>query len=180
MFEDKDQRRIEEIIQKRFGLAPEGIKTALPPILQEEKLFWACTSTQSFFVLAFVDQAGRSKIEELVTKNYFPFPGLINDKSDITAAIELEASKNIYIKDCIVSNMFSLRLKEDSTVVLENHKQTIKTNELGEYEYVLQLAYIVSFGKEINPANLFDYLDGLIAYSIELWKSNRAGGNQNE
>lgn len=37
-------------------------------------------------------------------------------------------------------------------------------------DYVVELAYIISFGDEINQANYLDFVDGLIAYSINEWR----------
>jgi hypothetical protein len=55
-------------------------------------------------------------------------------------------------------------------MIISDYKQSIKTNELGIYSYAIGLAYIISFGNEIVKDNLYDYLDGLVAYSVEKWR----------
>jgi hypothetical protein len=78
-------------------------------------------------------------------------------------------SRNLILKANTVTNTYSLLLGIDSTIILQNHKQKINTQELGAYEYVVDLAFIVARGSEINLANQYDYLDGLIVYAIKTW-----------
>ena len=48
--------------------------------------------------------------------------------------------------------MFSFSIGKDSTIIIQDHKQHIKTEELGERDYTIKLAYLISFGVECMHA----------------------------
>jgi hypothetical protein len=168
----ENQDLVKNIVEKRLIRVPPEIKKSFPPVLSKPGVSSSIFSTDIYLILAFTDENERRRIDKLLGKGYHPFPGLITDDPSMKAAFRIEESKNVYIEKCTVKNMFSLSLGVDSTIALCNHSQTINTSELGVYKYVVQLAYIISFGNEINRDNLHDFVEDIIAYSIKQWRSD--------
>jgi len=167
-----DQNRLIEIVKKRLLRVPEEIKKFLPPILSKPGVDLFTFLTDTYFILAFVDAAEKEKLKNLVKKGHHPFPGLIKPENvSMSAAFRLERARNTFIAGCTVEDMFSFSLGKDSTIILLDHKQSWP-EETGVYIYVIDLAYIVSFGDEINRDNLYDFLEDLIAYSFKEWRSS--------
>jgi len=160
--------RLNDILKKRLlRFGPEELKSA-PSIFLEQDLSWFIYNTDTYYILALSDVNEQKRIKQLLVKKYHPFPGLIVDR-DIKAAFRINA-KNMLFHNCSVENRYSFLLEKDTTMVLWNHTQSITTIEEGPCSYVIGLAYIISFGDEINKNNLYDFLDDLIAYSVEKWK----------
>ncbi|MCK4731662.1 MAG: hypothetical protein KAT65_04305 [Methanophagales archaeon] len=168
----EDQGRLKNIIEKRLLRVPSEIKKFFPPVLSKPGVSFFTFSTDTYLILAFIDEVEKKRIEKLIKKGYHPFPGLIADDTSTPVAFRFKKSRNVFLERCTVENMFSLSLGGDSTVILCNHLQSINTFELGVYRYVVQLAYIISFGSEINRDNLYDFVEDLIAYSFKQWRSS--------
>lgn len=171
-----DHERLKDIIEKHLLGAPNEAKVSFVPVLRNPDVSWFTFSTDKYFMLTFIDAAGKKRIDELLKISHHPFPGLIAEKDSVPAAFHFEKSLNAFLKGYSVPpDMFSLSLGEDSTVILCNHTQAVKTLELGEYEYAVELAYVISFGKEINSKSMYDFIENSIIYSIKQWISNDSG-----
>ena len=168
-----DQARLKDIVEKRLFQAPRDIKQFFPSILSQPDVSWFTFSTDTHFLLAFIDNDGKKRIEELLKMGYHPFPNLVTDDSTMPSLFHYEEKfRNASISGYAVEDMFALSFKEDSTAVFYNHQQIVNEIELGQYEYYVDLAYVISFGDEINSGNIYDFLDDLIIYSINQWKSD--------
>jgi len=168
-----DLERLKGIIEKHLLGVQNEAKKCFVPVLRNPDVSWFTFSTDKYFMLTFMDAAGKRRIDELFKISYHPFPGLIVEDDKMPAAFRFEKSLNEFLKGYYVSqDMFSLSLGEDSTVILCNHTQAVETLELGEYQYSVELAYVISFGKEINIENMYDFIEDSIMYSIKQWASN--------
>lgn len=168
----ESQERLNDILNRRFVRIHQKIKQELPFVLSKEKLEYSMIFAKQYFLLAFLNEDEKLRIQKMSEKGYYPFPGLIAEEASSPSAFRLEGSKYNFIVKNTVNNMFSLSLGEDSTVILCEHTQSINTAELGKHTYIVPLAYIISFGKEINHGNMYDFLEDLIAYSVDKWVSD--------
>ena len=130
---------------------------------------------KAYLLVAFLSEKDRKRIQDLTAQGYPPFPGLIAPSSNVKANWRLENSKKILIKDCSLKNIYAVSLGKDVMVIFVNHTQSIKTEQLSEYKYKIPLAYLVSYGDEINRATWDDYLENFIVSSMRVWRSNNAG-----
>jgi len=171
-----DHERLKDIIEKHLLEAPNAAKRSFVPVLRNPDVSWFTFSTDTYFILTFLNAAGKERIDELLKMNHHPFPGLIAENDSVPTVFRFEKSLNTFLNGYSVPpNTFSLSLGEDSTVILCNHTQAVETLELGEYEYFVELAYVISFGKEINTGNMYDFIEDSIMYSIKQWTSNNGG-----
>lgn len=163
--------RLKEIVEKRLIKIPIEIKKLFPNILLKSGVSYYELETNDYLLLVFNDEDERQRIDELSKMGYHPFPGLIAEgSSSMPAAFKFEKSRNIYLRGSSVQYMYSLDLGKDSSIILCEHEQIIRTPELSDYRYVVDLAYLISFGEEINPVNKYDFIDELITYSIKQWR----------
>lgn len=162
---------LKELMTRRLLNIPAEQKSSFPMILSKEKVIPFMLLNKNYFVLVFVDENELSRIRALMAENRDPFPYLIRPQNiHLPVAFRFETSRYAVIKDSTVKNSFSFSLGKDSTLILIGFKQIIDLAKAGEYEYLIDLAYIISFGDEINLVNLPDVLDNLIAYSIKFWR----------
>jgi len=166
----ENRELVNHIILRRLIRIPPQLKKSFPPILSKPNLHWLVFSSDAFFLLVFVDNMDMDRIQGLLAKGFDPFPGLFAPNESVGAAFGVQGSRNLLIMNCAVELSFGFRLGPNSTMIISDYKQSIKTNELGIYSYAIGLAYIISFGNEIVKDNLYDYLDGLVAYSVEKWR----------
>lgn len=167
-------KTINKVVNKRLLQAPNEVKKCFPEFFMKSDVIWISFSTQEYFMLVFGTSKEEKRVEKLKKNNFNPYPGLISCEDNNSSAFRLDKSRNTFIKDCSVDNIYSFSLGKDCTIILQNHKQSLNTPELGEYSYKVRLAYIVTFGDEIHKANFIDFLDGLISYSIKEWRKNHA------
>jgi len=165
--------KIKEIIEQRFAQAPAIIKKSFPDVLQNSPVSWITLSPPDYLMVVFLDPGDEIRIKEYTSKKYDPFPGLITLENK-GAAFRIDKSRSMLIQSCTVKNSYALFLGSDSTIIMADHTQSIKTQELGQINYHIPLAYIVSYGSEISKATVYDYFDGLIAYSINMWRGSSA------
>jgi len=166
----KLDQEVRELVERRLLRNPPDLEKYLPPVLLKPDVtsftYWA----DKYFILALVDKGKKQELKKRVTELGNPFPGLIKpDNIGGPVAIRVENSRNGML-DHNSTNMFFLSLGKDCTLIIQDHKQTINIGR-GVLEYFIDLAYIVSFGVEIKPYNLLNYLDDLMAYSLKQWKS---------
>jgi len=167
-----DTQKIEKIIHDRIIIAPEETKGNFPDVLKKEQPLWIAYDAESYLLLAFVTNEDLARVRELRSRSLAPFPGLISPDETTGAAVKVSNSRNLILKANTVINAYSLSIGVDSTIILQDHTQRINTQEMGVYEYVINLAFIIARGSEINLANQYDYLDGLIVYAINAWGGN--------
>ncbi|MCK4819397.1 hypothetical protein KA005_26730 [bacterium] len=160
--------KLNSVIKKRLTGAPPDAKSSFPKILKEKLVSWAFISESKYFLVVFLNAAEQSRIADFIKKNLNPFPGLITTGNE-GAAFKVENSRYLVVKSNNVSNSFAFSLGPDSTILLEDHRQGIKTKDFGQVDYLIPLAYILSYGDEINETTLPEYFEGLVAHSINLW-----------
>jgi len=161
--------RIDSIIKKRLVHAPREAKERFPAVLRQTHFSWASLTEPEYLMVAFITDDEQKRLKEFVAKRLNPFPGLIT-VANAGAAFRVEKSKYMTLNGCRVSNSFTFSLGPDSTIVLIDHHQSINTKELGIVTYTIPLAYIVSYGDEIDNSSVYEYFDGLVAHSINSWR----------
>jgi len=160
------EEQAKKLAEKRLLNVPEALKRCLPKVLQQDDVTVFTFLTETYFVLSFANPQETERIEELIRAGKDPFPGLITNTG--RSIFRTDRSKNTMVGE-MTGDGYSFSLGKDSTIVLYNYRQ-----KLGSIVYDIDLAYIVSFGDEINPHNLLYYLEDLIAYSIKTWKHSHA------
>lgn len=164
-----DPKQIAAVIEKRLVRAPQALKNKFPAVLKQERVSWATISEPEYLMVVFLTLEEEQRVNDFISKQLNPFPGLITTGNE-GAAFRIDKSRNMNMRSCKVLNSFALSLGPDSTILLEDHSQTITTQGRGPISYGISLAYIVSYGDEINNATLFDYFEGLIVYSTNMWR----------
>jgi len=170
MFPQPQRNEIDHIIRTRLLQSPADVKSHFPPILHNPDLAWGVLMTSQFFLLTFLTKEVGESLSESTNKGYGPYPGLITIEKERKASFDLAGRNNFFI-DCKIKNLYSFRINPDTTAIIQNHHQILNTRELGTVKYVVDLSYLLSFGEEITLDNYISYLDGLIVYSIEYWRS---------
>jgi len=165
--------KIKEIIEQRFTHAPDKIKKSFPAVLQNSPFSWIVFSPPDYLMVLFTNPGDEKRIKEYTSKKYDPFPGLITLENK-GAVFRVDKSRYMLIQSSAVNNSYAISLGKDSTIIIVDHRQLIKTQEIGQIEYQIPLAYIISYGNEISKATIYDYFDGLIAYSINMWRGSSA------
>ncbi len=163
-------KEIDEIVTKRLIRIPEEIKSKFPNILTEEDITWSIFLTDKYAFIFFLKSRSSTKITEIIKRNYGPFPGLITTNDEKKAAFNI-SGRYLYFLDCKVKNSHSFKVTSSATAIIQNLLQTIKIKELGTIENVIDLAYLIGFDDEINQDNYVEYLDDLVVYSVNFWRS---------
>lgn len=165
---DQIEKKIREIINENIVKIRGNRDYELPEVLKHPfeliKVHSSC-----YFILMIGQHADIERVKNLYGKGIVPFPGLITENTDHPVAIKLNV-RNSFVKDCVVEGIFSFSLEKDSSVILQNHVQKLKTKELGVYEYRIPLAYILSYGDLIKKENVIDFAGELIAFSVQKWR----------
>jgi hypothetical protein len=164
-----DLERIKSIIDNRFIRAPSEAKTSFPNVLKQDQIPWVTVNNPQYLMIVFLNTEEKKRVDVCLSKNINPFLGLITTGPQ-GAAFRVEKSRYMVIKNCSVSNSFALSLGPDSTILLENHIQSVETNDIGTISYTIPLSYILSYGDEINHVTIYEYLEGLVAYSTNIWR----------
>jgi hypothetical protein len=144
----------------------------LPTVLTESEVHILTILSDTFFVMAFFNNSEWAKIVEFRKRGLRPpLPGLIKPKNVSGSSVfRIEKSKNFLFRDNKVKNQFSFSLGKDATILLIDHSQSIDLEKLTA-NYVIGLAYLVSFGDEITSDNFYEYLEDLVAFSFKVWRS---------
>ncbi len=161
--------KIKEIIERRISTAPNHLKATFPNVIKGE-VHWISFADDKVFLLAFLGSNEIPKIQELSSKGYDPFPGLITTEPLVSAMMRMENSRNNFVTGCSVSGMYSFSIGQNSTFIIQDHSQILQTKEIGEIHYKVPLAYIISFGENISLENVYQSLDELVTYSIKIWR----------
>lgn len=163
---DIDTTRITNIIEKRLTKAPKKLKESFPEVFHHQPVTWLTISQPEYLMVIFVQPGDISRITDPQYRNVHPFPGLVTLETQ-GAAFRVENARNMIIQGNKVKNAYALSLGSDSTIIIENHNQ-----ELRDRNYYIPLAYIISYGDEINKATAYEYFEGIITYSINMWRAN--------
>ncbi len=161
--------KIKEIIERRFLNVPESINACFPDVLKGD-IQWVAFGDNSFSMLVFLDGLEMERVKDYSKKGLQLFPGLITSQSEIGAGMRMENSKYMIVSGCTMSGMYSFSVGGNSSFVIENHTQELKTNELGNIKYTVPLAYVVSYEDESSQEEFYENLDDLISYSIKKWR----------
>jgi hypothetical protein len=166
-----DEKRIKAVIEDCLKRIPKTEYQRIPDVLTEPgQTTYSLLITDEFAMVNFTNSDERNRLSEIEKRGLFPYPGLIKpDPIKMASAFRFEKTKNVMLEKCSVNNMYSLSLGKDSTIVLRDHKQSIKTEELNLYVYTIKLAYIISFGDQITHNNFYDLLKELMLYSFRQW-----------
>ena len=159
------------LILNNLFISPDLAKY-LPRVLTESEVHVLTILSDTYFVLAFFNETEWAKITEFREKGLQPpLPGLIKpEASSGSSAFHIEKTKNFLFRKNQVNNQYSFSLGKDATVLLIEHRQSMKSDEVTA-DYTIGLAYLVSFGEEITSNNFYDYLEDLAAYSFKVWRS---------
>jgi len=162
--------RLSSILNNLF-VNPDIVKF-LPKVLTEPTVHILSILSEKYFLLAFFNETEWAKVREFRERGLQPpLPRLIRPETDSGPSVfNVEKLKNSLFRNNQVSNLYSFSLGKDSTILLIDHKQSVESEEL-TVDYTIGLAYLVSFGDEINSDNFYDYLEDLIAYSYKEWRS---------
>ena len=166
-----EPQKIRSIIKKRLIQAPPDIKAIFPQVLRQSKILSVIISEPEYLIVAFLTAEEEKRFNECVSKQIDPLVGLITTGPE-KAAFRIDKAKCAIARSCSVTNKFSLSLGPDSTIVLENHHQIIQTADIGTVSYTLPLAYIISYGDDIDHATVYEYFEGLIVYSTNMWRES--------
>ncbi len=135
--------KIQSIVEKRLVHAPQEAKTAFPAVLQLKQVSWITITEPLYFMIVFLTPEERERINELVIKRLNPFPGLITTGSE-GAVFRVTGSRYVAIRKCTVSDAFALSARSDSTIIVEDHSQSINSKGIGIMSYKIPLAYVLS------------------------------------
>jgi hypothetical protein len=163
---------VKEIIDKRLINVPPIIKAEFPAIFSQLDMSYIRIINEKYLLIVFIDAVDKKRINEMLNQGYDPFPGLLTDDCIGKPVIaKMDNSKFSYFQYINVENMYLICYGKDSTVVIEDYMQSINIAGIGPYAYYIKLAYIIIFGDEINKDNAGEFLDDLISYSINKWRS---------
>lgn len=168
-----DRTKINDILQRRFVVAPDLYKDSFPEILRQHPLDWVSISNDQILALIFVSQADRKRINDYQLKNYLPFPGLYTTRPGTRAIFSMKGCRFSVVKDVTVKNAVAYSIGEDTSFIIINHCQILTTPDADTIQYTIPLAYVISFGDNITPETAYDHLDELIAYSVKFWRQSR-------
>ena len=167
-----DKSHIHKIVQHRLVLVPRHYKNLFPKVLRQTPPQWVSIFNDQLLALVFVSKNDLKRISEYKNMNYLPFPGLYTTKTKTPAAFKMERSRFIVVENIKVKNSVAYSIGPDSTFIIIDHSQILTVPNIGKIEYIVPLAYFVSFGDDITPESVYDHLDDLIAYSVKNWRQS--------
>jgi hypothetical protein len=166
-----DLEKIKSIIEKRLIQARPDVKATFPPVLRQGRVLSAVISEPKYLMVVFLTEEEEKRFSECISRQINPFVGLITTGPE-KASIRAEKARYVTVRSCTITDSFSFSLGPNSTILLEDHHQIIETADIGKVSYTVPLAYIISYGDDIDRAAVYEYLDGLVAYSTNMWREN--------
>jgi hypothetical protein len=163
-----EPQKIRSIIEKLLVQAPPDIKTSFPPVLRQGRVLPVIVFQPEYLIVAFLTAEEERRFRECISRETDPFIGLITTGPE-GAAFRVEKARYVTARSCTVANSFGFSLGPDSTILLENHRQIVETDDIGMVSYTVTLAYIISYGDDIDPTTVYEHIEGLIAYSTNMW-----------
>jgi hypothetical protein len=170
-----DRKRILSIVGRRLEQASPRVKKVFPSILRESPRVFVRTEAD-YLMVAFLTASEDVRVKRCLEKRIEPFPGLIGRRGE-PAAFGLEGARQVCLDHNDVSNVFAVSLGEDSSVWLEDHGQSVPTQDGTGMSFRVSLAYILSYGKLIKPSTIYKDFDDLLSHSILEWTKRHAGGD---
>ena len=167
-----DQEKIKSIIEKRLVQTPPDFKAAFPPVLRQGRIVSAIISRPEYLIVAFLTAEEEKWFSECLSNQADPLVGLISTTPE-GAAFKAEKARCTTVRSCSVTNSFGFFLGFDSTILLEDYHQIIQAADIGKVSYRVPLAYIISYGEEIDHATVYEHLDNLVAYSTNMWSEGK-------
>lgn len=165
-----DKAKIDKIVSTQLYDIPQVIKDHNPTFLYDKNTKYFHILADEYFFLAFLSEKEMSRANKLMSSGIHPFPGLFTCiDTNLPTAFKFGNARYVLLDGNTVKNALLLSLGKDSTIIIRNHHQAINISGVGNFDYIVELAYIVTFGISINQSNVLDYLEDLIAYSINHW-----------
>jgi hypothetical protein len=161
--------KIRSIIEKRFIRARPAVKATFPPVLRQGRVLSAIISEPEYLVIAFLTAEEEKRFRECLSRQIDPLAGLITTGPE-KAACRAEKVRYATLRSCTVANSFGISLGPDSTIILEDHHQIIDTADAGTVSYTVPLAYIISYGNDIERETAHECFNGLVDYSMNMWR----------
>lgn len=164
--------QVKIFVRNNLVNAPSEIKLKIPRVLSSTELTVFIFKTNDYFILAFLNPKEKERVISAETKKEHPFFALIKPpKIDAPVFFNLDdGTRNTYVGKMTLKDGFAFSIGKDCTLIIEELRQSVLIKGDKRYEYEIDLAYLVSFGNEINEENILDYLKDIIAYSFEVWR----------
>ncbi len=164
-----NSERIRSVIDKRLIRARPDVKATFPPVLRQGSVLSAIIYEPEYLIIVFLTAEEEKRFRESLSRQIDPFVGLITTGPE-KAACRAENVRYAAVRSCTIANSFGISLGPDSTIILEDYHQIIDTDDVGTVSYTVPLAYIISYGNDIERETAHEHLDGLVAYSMNMWR----------
>jgi hypothetical protein len=163
--------KIKSIIEKRLIQTLPDVKATFPPVLRQGKVLSAIVSHPEYLIVVFLTAEEEKRFKDCLSRQADPLAGLVTTGPE-GAAFRVENARYTTARSCTVTNSFAFSLGPDSTILLEDHHQIIETADTGMVSYTIPLAFIISYGDDIDVTTVCEYLEGLVTYSTNMWREN--------
>lgn len=167
--------KIRDIVERRLIRVDDQLKKNFPDVLNVSNVHWISFGNDSLLSLIFVTENDLDRIRSYETKNFEPFPGLFTTDGEAPAAFFFEKKRFVVARGNKVVDGISFLFGADTTLIVIDHKQELNTKELGKITYTIPLGYFISFGEDVSPDNVYERLDELVAFSVNMWRESRGG-----
>ncbi|EIU7615201.1 hypothetical protein L3I75_004360 [Vibrio vulnificus] len=166
-----DKYRIKDVLEKKLFNVSRSIAAPFYDEIGRKPEVYSI-KTKNLMGVFLLNEDEYARVKRFESNGYLPFPALYTTHMNRSVAFKVEKGRNVYLKSNTVENAISLSIGPDSTIVLQDHVQKVNTSELGSIEYKINLAFLISFGDEIDDFNSYEYLEDLIAYTIKSWRGH--------
>jgi len=165
--------RAKNIVKERLLSIPEELKKYVPPILFQEDLAFYTKMTTNYFIFVCTSPQKRAIFETMEKAIGTPFPHLITTHKTKKHMFYVDRARNTAIGKMTldVGPTHSFYIGRDSTLLLYDIRQKGIDKKLGDFQYDIDVAFIVSIGDEIRYDNLLVFFESLIAFAFKTWKS---------
>src|SRR5438477_3313754 len=99
------QESVNQIIQKRLIQIPPSVREFLPLILSHSPVSWILLYFETYLLVVFLSDQDKQRVEDLIAKNYDPFPGLLTQDRSMPSVFRIN-SRNFIIKDSTAKNSY--------------------------------------------------------------------------
>lgn len=164
-----EPEKMKSIIERRLVHVGPDIKAVFPPVLRQNRIRSAVILQPKYAMIVFLAEEEEKRCRERILKQSEPFPGLITTGPE-KAACRIEKAVCASARSCTITDSFGFSLGPDSTLFLEDHHQLFMTSDMDVISYTVPLAYIASYGNDIDYTTVYKYFDSLVAYSINMWR----------
>lgn len=131
---------------------------------------WVAVSDKSLLIIFPEDKDFTKKMENFTAKGWHPLPLLATTNKKVKVAFEVTA-KNCLLMSNHVSNMFSLRVSPEATIVIQNHLQEFTDVKTGaDINYKIDIAFVLGLKEGEGWDSVEDRLKDLLDYFLTRWK----------